>query len=192
MHATTTYSLLPTPIGELLLVGGHGALSGIYMPPHKGGPDVGEAWVRDDDAFAQARAQLDAYFAGQLTAFDLRRSVTGTVFQQLVWQELERVPYGQTISYQQLAERIGRPTAARAVGTAIGRNPLSIVVPCHRVVGATGMLTGYAGGVDRKRALLAHEMRVAAVNASNSADSRAPARTRAADTSSPAGSMTSP
>lgn len=189
---TTTYSLLPTPIGELLLIGDAGSLSGIYMPPHKGGPAVGADWVRDDDAFAEARAQLAAYFAGQRTVFQLRRAVTGTAFQQLVWQELERVPYGHTVSYRQLAERIGRPTAARAVGTAIGRNPLSIVVPCHRVVGSSGMLTGYAGGVDRKRALLAHEKAVAAVNASNSAASRDPARTRAAETSPPADPMTSP
>ena len=117
--------------------------------------------VRDDARFADARAQFTEYFAGQRTEFDLPLDcATGTEFQRLVWRALCDIPYGETISYGELARRIGQPAAVRAVGLANGRNPLSIVVPCHRVVGTGGKLTGYGGGLDRKRHLLDLEARV--------------------------------
>ena len=150
----------PSPLGPLLLVGerdtdGSFALSGIYLPNHRRGPAVDEAWTEEPQAFEAAAAQLDAYFAGDRRTFDLPvRFTTGSTFQRQVWDELTRIPVGETVSYGQLAERVGRPGAARAGGSAVARNPVSIVVPCHRVVGATGAITGYAGGVDRKRALL--------------------------------------
>ncbi|MGH9061287.1 MAG: methylated-DNA--[protein]-cysteine S-methyltransferase, partial [Acidimicrobiales bacterium] len=119
-------------------------------------PDTG-AWERDDSCFGEAVAQLDAYFAGTLTRFDLPLRMQGTAFQRQVWSALCEIPYGQTWSYGQLADRIGNSKACRAVGLANGRNPVSIVVPCHRVIGADGSLTGYGGGVDRKAWLLGHE-----------------------------------
>jgi methylated-DNA-[protein]-cysteine S-methyltransferase len=113
--------------------------------------------VRDARPFAEARWQLAQYFAGERTAFDLRLAPAGTPFQREVWDALLAIPYGQTVSYGELAHRIGRPAASRAVGLANGRNPISIVVPCHRVIGSSGSLTGYGGGIDRKRFLLALE-----------------------------------
>jgi methylated-DNA-[protein]-cysteine S-methyltransferase len=112
------------------------------------------AAVRDDEAFAAAREQLAAYFAGERTDFDLPVTATGTPFQHEVWQALTEIPYGTTWSYGELARHIGKPAAVRAVGLANGRNHVSIVVPCHRVVGANGSLTGYGGGIERKRFLL--------------------------------------
>jgi len=129
------------------------------MVAHKHGPEVEAGWVQSDEAapFAEAKRQLGAYFAGRLTTFDLPLAPDGTAFQMRVWQELRRIPHGQTVSYGELARRIGSPTACRAVGLANGRNPLTIIVPCHRVVGANGKLTGYAGGMARKETLLALE-----------------------------------
>jgi methylated-DNA-[protein]-cysteine S-methyltransferase len=116
-------------------------------------------WQRDDRAFAIARAQLGEYFAGERFEFDLPLGATGTQFQRKVWSELCRIPYGATASYGELARRVGQPGAARAVGLANGSNPLPIVVPCHRVIGADGSLTGFGGGIERKRWLLVHEAR---------------------------------
>jgi methylated-DNA-[protein]-cysteine S-methyltransferase len=116
-------------------------------------------WKRDDAALSEARAQLQAYFAGELRGFELPLAAEGTPFQQRVWRALCDIPYGETISYGELARRIGQPAAARAVGLANGQNPIAIVVPCHRVIGANGSLTGYGGGLERKRWLLAHESR---------------------------------
>ncbi len=147
---TVLYSILPSPIGEILLFGDREALAGLYMEPWS----VDPAWRRDDGAFAAAREQLDAYFAGERTEFDLPLAPNGTEFQRRVWAALREIPYGETTSYGALAARIGAPGAARAVGLANGRNPISIVVPCHRVVGASGSLIGYGGGLERKRALL--------------------------------------
>jgi methylated-DNA-[protein]-cysteine S-methyltransferase len=151
-----------TPVGRLLLVGERGAggnliLTGIYMEQHRRGPGVDPAWVEDPLAFGEVTRQLDEYFAGSRRSFDLPLAPAGTTFQSRVWDALARVKWGTTVTYGELAVRAGRPGAARAVGAAVGRNPISIVVPCHRVVGADGTLTGYAGGVDRKAFLLALE-----------------------------------
>ena len=150
----TTYSRLDSPIGELLLVGDDDGLRGVHMTPHTGRHGVGAGWRRDDAALAETRRQLEDYFAGELTEFSLPLAPEGTAFQRLVWDGLGAIPYGQTCSYGALAERIGAPGAARAVGLANGRNPIAVVVPCHRVIGADGSLTGYGGGLERKRFLL--------------------------------------
>jgi methylated-DNA-[protein]-cysteine S-methyltransferase len=146
----TIYSELNSPIGTLLLTGDGDALTGLYMDREPSGR-------RDDAALAHARDQLDAYFAGERTRFDIPLAASGTEFQRCVWQALREIPYGETTSYAALAASIGRPDACRAVGLANGRNPISIVVPCHRVIGSSGALTGYGGGIERKRWLLAHE-----------------------------------
>lgn len=161
-----TYTTMPSPIGDLLLVGGEGGLAGVYMPPHRWSPTVGQGWRRDGAAFVEPVAQLGDYFAGVRTGFDLPLAPRGTPFQLQVWEALREVPYGQTVSYGQLAARIGRARASRAVGLAIGRNPISIVVPCHRVIGKSGALTGYGGGLDKKRRLLALEARLVSSSAS--------------------------
>lgn len=151
-----------SPIGPLLLMSDGRALTGLHTDNDKHRPAVAADWVRDDDAapFARVRAQLDAYFEGRLTEFDLPLNPQGTAFQLQVWKQLCGIPFGETISYMELARRVGNPRAARAVGMANSRNPISIVVPCHRVIGADNSLTGYAGGLERKRALLAHEAEV--------------------------------
>ncbi|KQP40836.1 cysteine methyltransferase [Methylobacterium sp. Leaf104] len=153
------YTILPTPIGPLVLAGTDGALARIGFPVGRGAVTPAPDWQRDDRAFAQARAQLAAYFDGRLTRFDLALAPRGTPFQHLVWQALAEIPPGETISYGELARRIGRPSASRAVGAANGANPLPIVVPCHRVIGAGGALTGFAGGLETKRFLLELERR---------------------------------
>lgn len=152
----TYYTYLESPIGRLLLTSDGASLTGLYMDAHRHGPDVLEGWVHDDQVapFPAARQQLTDYFAGTLQEFDLPLAATGTEFQQKVWQELTKIPFGQTWSYGELARRIGQPTASRAVGLANGRNPISIVVPCHRVIGSNGKLVGYGGGLDRKTWLL--------------------------------------
>ncbi len=158
----TIYAFHPSPVGRLLLVGerdreGGLRLAGIYMEGHRHGPGVGTSWEEDATAFGEVERQLDEYFAGTRTAFDLPLAPSGTPFQRRVWAELAQVPHGTTVTYGELARRVGHPRASRAVGAAVGRNPVSIVVPCHRVVGADGTLTGYAGGVGRKAFLLAQE-----------------------------------
>jgi len=151
------YAIQPSPLGPLILVADGPALVGLYLGQSPA--RIAADWVLDDraDPLAAATAQLAAYFAGELTQFELPLRPQGTPFQQRVWTALRTIPYGSTLSYGALAQRIGHPQAARAVGLANGRNPLSIVVPCHRVIGAKGELTGYSGGVERKRWLLAHE-----------------------------------
>ncbi|HEY4946215.1 MAG TPA: methylated-DNA--[protein]-cysteine S-methyltransferase [Candidatus Limnocylindrales bacterium] len=158
----TTYAFHPSPVGRLLLVGerdreGGSRLAGIYMEEHRHGPGVGTSWEEDATAFGEVKRQLDEYFAGTRTTFDLPLAPSGTPFQLRVWAALTRIPWGTTVTYGELAARAGHPGAAKAVGAAVGHNPLSIVVPCHRVVGADGTLTGYAGGIDRKATLLALE-----------------------------------
>ena len=152
----TVFSAVESPIGALLLLKEQGRLTGLYMEPHRLDP----AWERDDAALAGAAAQLAEYFAGERTEFDLPLDPRGTPFQQRVWERLLAIPYGETTTYGTIAAELGKPEAVRAVGMANGRNPISIVVPCHRVIGSGGALTGYGGGLDRKRALLAHEAQV--------------------------------
>ncbi|MBB6170002.1 methylated-DNA-[protein]-cysteine S-methyltransferase [Nocardiopsis mwathae] len=152
----TLYTTMASPVGEMLLTGDGEALTGVFMLPEpECGPGRVEAdWKHVPDGFRETRRQLAAYFAGELTAFDLPLAPRGTEFQLRVWRELTTIPYGRTTSYGAIAAALGRPTASRAVGMANGRNPISIIVPCHRVVGADGSLTGYASGLPRKRHLL--------------------------------------
>jgi len=155
------YSPLPTPIGELLLTADDdGALIAVHLPGRHPGTT---RWTRDDRHLAPARAQLTEFFAADRTAFDVPLRPEGGPFQLRVWEALREIPYGETTSYGELARRIGAPGSARAVGAANGRNPLAIVVPCHRVIGASGALTGYAGGLECKRALLDLEVGRAAL-----------------------------
>ena len=151
------YSTISSPIGELLLVGDERALRGLYM---QGGPRpqrVSPEWRHADEPFATARQQLGEYFAGERDRFDLPLELEGPDFERTVWDALSGIPYGETASYGEIAKRIGYPDAARAVGSANARNPISIIVPCHRVIGADGGLTGYGGGLERKQFLLEHE-----------------------------------
>lgn len=151
-----THSILESPIGDILLTGDRHGLSGLYTAQHGKKPtDIGE---RVDSDFAEVRRQLDEYFAGERDMFDVVLSPVGTMFQRRVWEALRRIDYGSTVSYTQLANQIGNPKAVRAVGGANGRNPISIIVPCHRVVGADGKIVGYAGGFHAKRWLLDHEI----------------------------------
>jgi len=157
------YQLLDSPLGPLLIHAADHGLRGIHFVDEKYYPGIGNDWIEDGShslLFAAA-AQLREYFAGQRTTFDLPLDPQGTAFQRNVWQALQQIPYGETLSYGQLARRIGDIKAVRAVGAANGRNPISIVVPCHRVIGADGGLTGYAGGLPRKQALLRLENRQA-------------------------------
>ncbi len=153
------YTETDSPLGTMLLCGTDDGLTGLYMESHRHGPAEADraGWQRDDTRFADARVQLAEYFAGTRQTFDLRvdhAALRGTPFQRRVWNALAEIPFGVTISYGELARRISQPAAVRAVGLANGRNPLSIIVPCHRVIGANGTLTGYGGGTDRKRRLL--------------------------------------
>jgi len=147
------YTVIDTPIGDLRLTAEDGALTGIWMLD-PGDPPPAPHWLRAEEPFAAAKEQLEAYFDGSLQVFDLLLAPRGTPFQLRVWNALSTIPYGETISYAELARRIDEPKAVRAVGAANGRNPLPIVLPCHRVIGADGSLTGYGGGLDRKRILL--------------------------------------
>jgi methylated-DNA-[protein]-cysteine S-methyltransferase len=154
----TYYRIIDSPIGPLTLAGRDHTLTHLLMSDHAHAPDRA-GWQRDDTAFGAAAEQLGAYFAGDRTEFDLDVELVGTGFQRRVWSALLTIPYGQTRFYGQIAKQIGAPSASRAVGLANGRNPISIVVPCHRVIGGNGSLTGYGGGIGRKRALLDLEKR---------------------------------
>ena len=157
-----THVTIGSPIGALTLVAAGDGLAGLYMEVHRHGPGpagLGRAGDPAAEPFAAAARQLEAYFAGRLTRFSLPLSPRGTEFQRQVWAALLEIPYGQTVTYGQLAAGLGRAAASRAVGLANGRNPISIVVPCHRVIGSDGSLTGYGGGLDRKRYLLDLEQR---------------------------------
>ncbi len=148
------YTCIPSPIGELLLVGDGSTLQRLHMLQAPRPARISATWRSEPQAFAEPRRQLEEYFAGQRTEFDLPLSMHGTPFQRSVWSALCEIGYGQTASYGQVATRLGQPGAARAVGIANARNPISIIVPCHRVIGADGTLTGYGGGLERKRYLL--------------------------------------
>jgi methylated-DNA-[protein]-cysteine S-methyltransferase len=156
------HAVINSPVGPLTLLAVDGKLAGLYMSEQRYPPAPGLFGEPDPGSFADAAGQLAGYFDGTRTSFDLPLALNGTAFQVRVWTALQLVPFGATISYGQLADRIGRPSAARAVGMANGRNPISIIVPCHRVVGSDGSLTGYGGGLERKRYLLALERRIAA------------------------------
>ncbi|NCF14576.1 MAG: methylated-DNA--[protein]-cysteine S-methyltransferase [Gammaproteobacteria bacterium] len=148
------YCYLDTPIGELLLAGEDGALSMIGFPKGSMRREPEADWIFNEAQLADARRQLREYFAGERRDFDLPLRLQGTEFQVSVLEALQDIPYGETTSYGEIAKRIGRPKAVRAVGAANGRNPIPIVVPCHRVIGSTGDLTGFGGGLDTKEALL--------------------------------------
>ena len=149
-----THTMVDSPMGVLTLVATDGALSGVYMEDQLHAPDPATLGPRVRAGFEEAAEQLGEYFAGERTAFTLRTRPLGSEFQRRVWQAVSGIPYGQTWSYAQLAEAVGRPDRLRAVAATNGRNPLAVVVPCHRVVGSDGSLTGYAGGLARKRFLL--------------------------------------
>ncbi len=159
MTATTYFTYFESPLGRMFIRGDGQFVTGLFMPSHQGAPGPESAWQQADEPFAAVRQQLAEYFEGERQQFDVPIKLVGTAFQQRVWQELLRIPFGTTIHYGELARRVGQPSASRAVGHANGRNPISILVPCHRVIGANGKLTGYAGGLDKKQWLLACERR---------------------------------
>src|SRR6476661_5039700 len=149
----TLYTTIDSPIGELLLLGDGEALHGLYM---QGGrrKRISPEWERDERPFAVAAEQLAEYFDGRRREFDLPLALNGPPFQRQAWEALRDIPYGETVTYGEQARRIGHPDAARAVGAANGQNPIAVIVPCHRVIGAGGALTGFGGGIERKRLLL--------------------------------------
>ncbi|MFE2877524.1 methylated-DNA--[protein]-cysteine S-methyltransferase [Streptomyces roseus] len=158
--STRQHSVVDSPYGPLTLVATDGVLSGLYMSAQRHRPaeeSFGERVAATEEPFPEVVRQLAAYFAGELTEFDVPVRLEGTAFQRSVWEQLVRIPYGRTWSYGELAAKLGKPSASRAVGLANGRNPVSIIVPCHRVIGASGSMTGYGGGVERKVRLLAFE-----------------------------------
>ena len=157
--ATLLYTRMPSPVGDLLLAGDGDALHHVSMLD---GPDPitpAASWQEAREPFADAVSQLDEYFIGQRTTFAVPLVMEGTAFQRQVWRALQEIPYGATVSYGELARRIGQPGASRAIGLANGRNPIAIIVPCHRVIGSDGTLTGYGGGLERKQLLLDLELR---------------------------------
>jgi methylated-DNA-[protein]-cysteine S-methyltransferase len=151
---TVNHTILDSPIGELTLVAHHGRLTGVYFPHHWYKPDPATFGPRTDTGFDEAKSQLAEYFAGDRVRFDLPVETVGDTFNGLVWRLIEQIPYGQTVTYGDLARELGGQVTPKEVGAAVGRNPLSVIVPCHRVVGKDGRLTGYAGGLARKRFLL--------------------------------------
>ncbi|GAB4195499.1 MAG: methylated-DNA--[protein]-cysteine S-methyltransferase [Wenzhouxiangellaceae bacterium] len=149
------YDVIESPVGDLLLVSNGQALTQVAFIDDA--PEIEENWNHAPEILREAVDQLQSYFSGQQQRFDLPLAPQGTEFQQQVWQALQEIPFGATQSYSELANRVGRPQASRAVGAANGRNPIAIIIPCHRVIGANGTLTGYAGGLQRKEYLLQHE-----------------------------------
>ncbi len=162
MSDVLIHTTIPSPVGDLLLIGDGERLRGLHMQTGRRPGSVPAGSRTADEPFAEVREQLAEYFTGERVEFDLPLAPLGTPFQERVWGALTEIPYGRTASYREIAERIGRPSASRAVGAANGRNPISIIVPCHRVIGAGGELTGYAGGVERKRFLLELEAQAGA------------------------------
>ncbi len=171
---TSRYCYVETPLGTVLLTGDGGGdgLTGVYFTGHRFSPRPSASWEQDDAGFVKVRSQLEEYFDGRRTQFDLTLALHGSEFERTVWAALCEVPYGETVSYGDIARRIGRPGAARAVGAANGRNPVCIVVPCHRVIGADGSLGGYGWGVERKSWLLDHEVQHRSADAQWNAFSR--------------------
>jgi O-6-methylguanine DNA methyltransferase len=153
----TYYTFKETPAGALLLVGEGKVINGIYWKVFKRAPKVAADWIENKKMFTRPLKQIDEYFAGKRTVFDFDFVADGTNFQKKVWKELSRIPFGASVSYKTIAKKIGKPKAVRAVGTAIGSNPMSIVVPCHRVLTSAGKLGGFAGGLKSKEVLLKKE-----------------------------------
>jgi len=151
---SVTHTTVDSPLGELTLVAEDSRLTGLYFPHHWYRPGPATFGERVQTGFGEAERQLAAYFAGDRQRFDLPIGLRGDEFQRRVWELIDAVPYGQTATYGELAAKLGNGTSAKDVGAAVGRNPLCVIVPCHRVVGADGSLTGYAGGLARKRFLL--------------------------------------
>ncbi|MCD9877110.1 methylated-DNA--[protein]-cysteine S-methyltransferase [Streptomyces guryensis] len=151
------HTVIDSPYGPLTLVAEDGTLCGLYMTEQRHRPPAETFGTRDDRLFGETEEQLEAYFAGELKEFTIELRLNGTPFQRSVWDQLGKIPYGETRSYGDLADALANPSASRAVGLANGRNPIGIIVPCHRVVGANGSLTGYGGGLDRKQRLLDFE-----------------------------------
>jgi methylated-DNA-[protein]-cysteine S-methyltransferase len=149
-----THTVIASPLGDLTAVAEDGVLSGLYFERHRRGPTAAELGTRGEQGFDEVRRQLGEYFAGERTRFELPLAPQGDEFQQQVWRLLREIPFGETRSYGDLARQLGNVSLAQAVGAANARNPVSVIVPCHRVVGADGGLIGYAGGLDRKRFLL--------------------------------------
>ena len=156
--SSTLYTYLDSPVDDLLLTSDGQALTGVHFR----GTAAAASWRRDDSWFKEVKRQLRDYFAGRARMFSLRLAPQGTPFQRRVWAALQKIPFGQTASYGELAKRIGHPGAARAVGAANGQNPIAIIIPCHRVIGADGTLTGFGGGLQRKRTLLELEANILA------------------------------
>ncbi|MEU7859777.1 methylated-DNA--[protein]-cysteine S-methyltransferase [Nonomuraea sp. NPDC049141] len=152
-----THTVVDSPVGPLTLVADNGTLAGLFMRGQRHRPPEETFGEPDPAPFTEVANQLQAYFDGRRTVFELPMVFAGTPFQQRVWAALRDIPYGETITYGELADRIGQPTAARAVGLANGKNPIGIIVPCHRVIGSTGNLTGYGGGLATKQYLLGFE-----------------------------------
>jgi methylated-DNA-[protein]-cysteine S-methyltransferase len=150
----TYYTRVDSPTGNLLLIGDKGKLTQVSFASTANLPDVQPDWTEDKTVFTKAIDQLRAYFNGKLQQFDLELDFNGTDFQQAVWKELLKIPYGKLSNYQTIASNIGRPKAVRAVGNAIGKNPICIITPCHRVIASNGTLGGFSGGLDNKRVLL--------------------------------------
>lgn len=157
LEARYLYTIIESPVGPILIAGDGESVRIIDFQEGTAPLDPPESWTRDDRSFSEAARQLGEYFAGRRRIFELPLQPVGTPFQRSVWAELERIPYGETISYGELARRIGKPRAMRAVGLANGANPLPIVIPCHRVIGANGKMVGYGAGLPIKRRLLALE-----------------------------------
>lgn len=151
------FSTIPSPIGTLLLTSQQGLLTGLYVQGEKHSPTLERHWIKNDQAFDSIVHQLEDYFLGLRFQFEVPRNAAGSEFQKRVWTALCEIPFGRTWTYGDLASRIGNRNASRAVGLANGRNPISIIVPCHRVIGADGSLTGYGGGLAAKKWLLDHE-----------------------------------
>ncbi|HTQ73705.1 MAG TPA: methylated-DNA--[protein]-cysteine S-methyltransferase [Burkholderiales bacterium] len=152
------YDFYDSPQGRMLLVANGGGLCGVYFDGQKYLPGIDPGWRRDSSAIVrQAKRELAEYFGGERKRFEAALAPEGTPFQRQVWTAISTVAFGETITYGELARRAGRPGSARAAGAATGRNPIGVIVPCHRIVGSDGSLTGYAGGIERKRALLALE-----------------------------------
>ncbi len=151
------YTYIDSPLGQLLLVGEQETVHYVGLPEGKMVIGPLAHWRQDDSILAQCKQQLAEYFQGVRQRFDLHLLTSGTQFQQLVWQQLQHIPYGKTHSYKDIAHAVARPKAVRAVGAANGKNPIPIIIPCHRVVGADGSLTGFGGGMDAKRYLLTLE-----------------------------------